>query len=145
MYALMVVKSASRNKISPSSANGASGDPFFRILCVEDDPTMLQMLALGFRRYGFEVITASHGLDAIKQFHAHAGNFAAVLTENNMPKMDGVGFVRFIRALDFKGRVLVMSGCWSISDCRAYQEYKVSGFLSKPFEISTVAAMLLQD
>jgi CheY-like chemotaxis protein len=46
----------------------SSDDPFFRILCVDDNSTMLQMLKLGFGVYGFEVVTASHGIDALMQF-----------------------------------------------------------------------------
>jgi len=119
-------------------------DPFFRILCVDDNSTMLQMLKLGFGVYGFEVVTASHGIDALRQFQANAGNFATILTDVDMPKMNGLEFIRQVRALGYKGRVLVMSGRLSASDLGAYQDCAVSGFLSKPFEVSMVASLLLQ-
>ena len=45
-----------------------------------------------------------------------------------MPKINGLEFVKSVRALDCKGRILVMSGHLSTSECRAYQEYVVSGF-----------------
>ena len=38
-------------------------DPFFHILCVDDNSTMLQMLKLGFGAYGFEVV-----IHAVKVF-----------------------------------------------------------------------------
>jgi CheY-like chemotaxis protein len=120
-------------------------DPFFRILCVDDNPTILQAMKMGFGAYGFEVITASHGLEALVQFQANAGNFALILTDNSMPKMNGLELVKAVRTLDFKGRIFIMSENLSISDCRVYRDYKVNGFLSKPFEISVVATMLLQD
>lgn len=122
----------------------ALDDPFFRILCVDDNPSMLQMLKLGFGVYGFEVTTASHGIDALMQFRANAGNFATILTDNDMPNMNGVEFIKQVRALGYKGRVLVMSGRLTSTACQAYQDLEVSGFLSKPFEISMVATMLLQ-
>ena len=105
---------------------------------------LLQTLAVGFTAYGFEVVTASHGIDALMQFQAHDGNFAAILTDNDMPKMNGPALVKNLRALDYRGRILVMSGRLTASDGRAYQDYAVSGFLSKPFEISMVATMLMQ-
>ncbi len=120
-------------------------DLFFRILCVDDDPTMLQMLKLGFGVYGFEVITASQGIDALMQFRANAGNFQTILSDNSMPNMNGLEFVKQVRALGYKGRILIMSGRLSASECLAYQDYAVSGFLSKPFEISMVATLLLQS
>jgi DNA-binding response OmpR family regulator len=120
-------------------------NPFFRLLCVDDNPMMLQALTLGFRAYGFEVVTASHGIDALMQFQAHAGNFGAVLTDDDMPTMNGVGLVKHLRALGYRGQILVMSGRLTVSGGRAYQDYAISGFLHKPFEISMVATMLMQD
>jgi len=111
---------------------------------VDDNPLLLQTLAVGFTAHDFEVVTASHGIDALMQFQANGGNFAAILTDNDMPRMNGLEFIKQVRAFGYKGRVLVMSGRLSASDCRAYQDYAVSGFLSKPFEISMVATMLMQ-
>lgn len=105
---------------------------------------LLQTLAVGFRACGFEVVTASHGIDALMQFQAHAGDFAAILTDTDMPKMNGPTLVKNLRALDYRGRILVMSGRMSVSDAREYQDLQVSGFLSKPFEVSMVSTMLLQ-
>lgn len=122
----------------------SKNDPFFRLLCVDDNPMMLQALRLGFGAYGFEVVTASHGIDALMQFQAHAGNFGAVLTDNDMPTMNGIALVKHLRAFDYRGRVLVMSGRLTASDGRAYQNYEVSGFLHKPFDVGMVATLLMQ-
>jgi DNA-binding response OmpR family regulator len=116
---------------------------FFRLLCVDDNPALLQALALGFRAHGFEVVTASHGIDALTQFQAHAGNFAAILTDNDMPHMSGPAFVKMVRSLGYRGRILVMSGRLTVADGRAYQDLGVNGFLHKPFEIGMVATLLL--
>jgi two-component system cell cycle sensor histidine kinase/response regulator CckA len=122
----------------------ANDDSFPRLLVVDDNPMLLQTLAVGFRACGFEVVTASHGIDALMQFQAHAGDFAAILTDTDMPKMNGPTLVKNLRALDYRGRILVMSGRMSVSDAREYQDLQVSGFLSKPFEVSMVSTMLLQ-
>lgn len=122
----------------------SQNDPFFRLLCVDDNPALLQALKLGFGAYGFEVVTALHGFDALMRFQAHNGNFAAILTDTNMPNMNGVVLVKYLRVLGYRGPILVMSGGLTVSDGRAYQDYAVSGFLSKPFEISMVATMLMQ-
>jgi DNA-binding response OmpR family regulator len=118
--------------------------PLFRILLVDDNPMLLQTLAVGFTAHDFEVVTASHGIEALMKFQAHAGDFSAILTDNDMPKMNGHTLVKNLRALGYRGRILVMSGSLSVSDSCAYQDLQVSGFLSKPFEISMVAAMLMR-
>ena len=119
-------------------------DPFFRILCVEDNPLLHMPLKIGLRAYGFEVITASHGIDALMQYKAHSGDFSAIVTDNDMPHMNGLEFVRAVREIGFKGRIVVMSGNLKAEDLRAYQDYAISGFFHKPFEISLLATMLLQ-
>jgi DNA-binding NtrC family response regulator len=120
-------------------------DPFFRLLCVDDNIELLQALRRGFGAYGFEVVTAVHGFDALMKFHAHDGNFGAILTDTVMPQMNGIALVKYLRVLGYRGQILVMSGGLTISDGQAYQDYAVSGFLSKPFEIGMVATMLMQD
>ncbi len=114
-----------------------------RILIVDDNPALLQTLAVGFAAYDFEVVTATHGIDALMQFQTNGGNFDAILTDNDMPKMGGSSLVKNLRALGYRGRILVMSGRLTVSDSREYQDLEVSGFLSKPFEISMVATLLM--
>jgi DNA-binding response OmpR family regulator len=103
----------------------------------------LKVLVLGLEAYDFEVVTAIHGDDALAKFHSSTGKFDAVLTDHDMPGMNGLQFVRSLRALGFSGRVVVMSGRLSASDCRAYHDFAVSGFFQKPFEIGLLAEMLL--
>ncbi len=126
----------------PCNLNG--NDPFFRLLCVDDNPMLLHSLKLGFHAYGFEVVTASHGIDALTQFQDHGGNFGAVLTDNDMPKMNGVALVKHLRALGYRGQVLIMSGCMTEMDRHAYYNLEVSGFLHKPFDVGMVATLLMQ-
>jgi DNA-binding response OmpR family regulator len=123
----------------------SAGDPFFRLLCVDDNPMLLQTLALGFRAYGFEVVTAPHGIDGLTQFQAHRGNFGAILTDNDMPRMNGSAFVKMLRMLGYRGQIFIMSGCLTVTERRIYYDLEVTGFLHKPFEISMVAAMLRQE
>ena len=71
---------------------------------------MLGALKMGLGAYGFEVITASHGIDALMQYKAYAGDFSAIVTDNDMPQMNGLELVCFVRKIGFKGRIVVMSG-----------------------------------
>lgn len=116
----------------------------FRILCVDDNPSLHLTLKTGLGIYGFEVTTASHGIDALMQYKAHSGDFSAIITDNDMPQMNGLEFVRSVREIGFKGQIIVMSGNLKPEALRAYQHYNISGFFHKPFEMSLLAEMLLQ-
>ncbi len=120
-------------------------DPFFRVLCVEDNPMFQQMLKLALGTYGLEVITASHGVDALMQYKAHDGQFGSIVSDNDMPEMNGLAFVRSVREMGYKGRIVVMSGRLTVEELKEYETHAISGFFHKPFEISLVATMLLQQ
>ena len=131
-------------KIIPSHANGSPRDPFFRILCVEDNPMFQQMLKIALGIYAFEVITASHGVDALMQYKAHEGQFGGIVSDNDMPHLNGLGFVRSVREMGYKGRIIIMSGRLTVEELQEYEPHAISGFFHKPFEVALLAAMLLQ-
>jgi CheY-like chemotaxis protein len=113
-----------------------------RILCVEDDPRFRSVLATGFEVLGFEVVMAGHGREALIQFRKYAGAFDVILTDNEMPEMDGLELVHEVRMLNFKGRIVVMSGHLSPERLSAFSEHNVNGFFQKPFDIGMLAALL---
>jgi CheY-like chemotaxis protein len=120
-------------------------DSLFRVLCVEDNPTFQHMLKLALGRYGLEVITASHGVDALMQYKAHSGQFASIISDNDLPHMNGLEFVRAVREMGYKGRIVIMSGRLTVEELHAYEPHGISGFFSKPFEVGVLAALLLQS
>jgi len=121
------------------------GDPvpnLARILLVDDDVSLLTLLAMGLKAYGFAVTTAGNGIEALKEYHAHCGNFSSIVTDAHMPQMDGLGFLREVRGIGYKGRVVLMSGHLSVEELRNYAEVNISGFFHKPFEPQMLATML---
>jgi CheY-like chemotaxis protein len=114
-----------------------------QILLVDDNPSLLSALKTSLESYGCKVITASDGMDALTQFKAHPDDFGAIVTDHDMPHMNGAEFVRSVREIGFKGRIVVMSGRLTVKDLRAYQDYAISGFFHKPFKTDLLATMLL--
>jgi DNA-binding NtrC family response regulator len=117
---------------------------FPRILCVDDNSSLLAALQTSLEHYGFEVVTASDGKDALTQFKAHSGDFGAIVTDHDMPHMNGVALVSSVREIGFKGCIVVMSGRLTVMDLRAYEDYAIGGFFHKPFKADLLARMLSQ-
>lgn len=117
--------------------------PYARILCVENDSPVLQTVAEGLKAYPFEVVSAANAGHALSRFFSSLKKFDVVLTDHHMPGMNGLQLVRSLRTMGFKGRVLVMSGNLTASDYRAYQDFSVSVFFQKPFDIGLLAERLL--
>jgi CheY-like chemotaxis protein len=110
-----------------------------RVLCVDDNPQFLGILKAALEHNGFEVITACHGLDALKQFKIHLGIFDAIVTDNEMPQMNGLEFLRCVRKEGFKGHIYVMSGHFKEGELKAYTGLGISGSFQKPFDIKLLS------
>ena len=78
-----------------------------RVLVVDDDPGVREMLMLALRRHGFETDAASDGLEALTLLSDH--RFDAVLTDLQMPRLDGLSLMRKIHAADSDIPVLIQT------------------------------------
>ncbi len=113
-----------------------------RILCVDDNPSLLLTIKAGLTIHGFAVIAAGDGLDALRQFNNHSGQFAAIVTDKDMPKMNGLEFVRAVREQNFVGPVFLISGDLKSRDLDADARQGISGFLQKPFSIKSLISQI---
>ena len=67
-----------------------------KILVVDDCPTTRKLIGLYLKSKGFSVVTAENGLDALEKLAAQDINL--ILSDINMPYMDGIEFVKTLRA-----------------------------------------------
>lgn len=67
-----------------------------KALVVDDARVARRMVGAMLEELGFEVITAEHGQDALDKLH-EAGSVDAIVTDWNMPVMDGVEFAENVR------------------------------------------------
>lgn len=81
------------------------------ILLVDDDPFMLKLLAHQLAQFGLGDVTAcERGHDALVVVEARRGDIELIFCDLQMPKMDGVEFVRQLVRIGFKGRLVLVSG-----------------------------------
>jgi two-component system, chemotaxis family, chemotaxis protein CheY len=67
-----------------------------RIMTVDDSASMRQMVSFTLKGAGYEVIEAIDGSDAIEKMEKHTIHM--LITDINMPNLDGIGLVRKVRA-----------------------------------------------
>ena len=67
------------------------------ILIVDDSSSMRIVVKIALERAGYEVLEASDGLEAIEKLEK-AGRVNLILSDVNMPRMDGFEFVRKVKA-----------------------------------------------
>lgn len=92
------------SKAADSQAPNRSGAPL--ILLVDDSPIILKNTMISLQRHGYNVVTASNGQEAYDALKVYAvnknimNNLAAIVTDLEMPKMDGFTLIKNIRQID---------------------------------------------
>ncbi len=106
-----------------------------RILAVEDETAVAQLLALILCGPTSKVTTACNGEEALAKMAASARPFDIVITDHCMPQMTGLKLVRELRARDFGGKIAVLSAHLTDENIQAYKALSVDLMLSKPFDV----------
>jgi len=112
------------------------------ILSVDDSASALQMVKLTLTGAGYQVVQAANGADGLAK--ARAGSVDMVLTDVNMPVMDGLTLIRELRKLPtFKGIPIVF--LTTESDAAMKQQAKAAGatgWITKPFQQDQLLAVV---
>jgi two-component system chemotaxis response regulator CheY len=105
-----------------------------KILTVDDSRTMRDMLRLALTSAGFEVVQAVDGLDGLGALERE--NPEIVITDINMPKMDGFGFIEGARKIDrFRALPILVLTTESDSDKKMRaKKAGATGWIVKPFD-----------
>jgi two-component system chemotaxis response regulator CheY len=71
-------------------------------LVVDDSLSIRQMLAFTLQQAGFTVLQGANGVEGLQQlqFPLNKGRVDLIITDLNMPQMDGITFIRSLRAVD---------------------------------------------
>ena len=112
------------------------------ILTVDDSPSIRQMLAYVLSSSGYNVIEAADGEEGLALAKANAVDL--VLTDHNMPKMDGVTLTRALRALPAYRKVPIMMLSTESSPTlkQAGRDAGATGWMVKPFDPDKLLEML---
>jgi len=107
-----------------------------RILLVDDEAPLLELLKRYLERLGYEVEACLTPADALKSFDLDPSRYELVLTDLTLPGMSGDEMIAQMRARSPKLRVIVSSGY-------PYEpKGKRTAFLQKPFLPKMLAALI---
>ena len=112
------------------------------ILAVDDSASMRQMVSFTLRNAGFDVVEAVDGQDAFEK--ARTRNFDLVLTDQNMPRLDGIGLTKQLRGHpNFKATpILILTTESSDEMKQAGRSAGATGWLVKPFDPSKLIEVI---
>jgi two-component system chemotaxis response regulator CheY len=104
------------------------------ILAVDDSASIRQMVAFTLKGAGYDVVEAVDGQDGLDKAKSKSINL--VLTDQNMPKMDGLTLIKSLRALpQYKAVPILMLTTEAGDDMKAQGKAAgATGWLVKPFD-----------
>jgi len=111
-----------------------------RVLVVDDDPGLRKLCRRLLANEGWHVTVVEHGRAAVQAIQGASEPFDCVVSDVNMPELDGYGLLREIRQSDTDLPVLLMTGDPSLDGAvRAIDQGAVS-YLAKPFDQEAMAS-----
>jgi len=111
-----------------------------KIAIVEDDINMRKSLEIAMGDFKeFEIKTFKNAVDALKKLD---DSFDLIITDINMPKMDGI---EFIKELNGKYEIIIMTGNATLTRAIESIHLGVKDFLLKPFEIDSLIEAIKRE
>lgn len=112
------------------------------ILAVDDSVSMRQLVAFTLKEAGFQVVEAVDGEDGLRK--AQSTQADLVLTDVNMPKMDGIELIRNLRQLPaYRFTPMLLLTTESANDKKAEGKAAgATGWIVKPFNPEQLVATI---
>ena len=105
-----------------------------RILVVDDDPVIVELLRVNFEIEGFEVVSAADGREGLDRARSEQPD--VVVSDIMMPRLDGLQMLRQLRADPTTARlpVILLSAKAQNADVQQGMELGAADYVTKPFD-----------
>lgn len=113
-----------------------------RILAVDDSPTIRALVSRALKAAGFEVFLASDGVEGVGALEDADPHL--IITDINMPRLDGFGLIESVRAnADYGGVPILVLTTESGADLKARARAAgATGWIVKPFDDAQLISII---
>lgn len=147
-FTVMLPLTAAAQEAAPKKEGGAGPDlRGKKLLLAEDNEINMEITAEFLAQMGAEVVQAWDGQEAVERFAASApGELSAILMDMQMPRLDGCGASRAIRAMErpdaAKIPIIAVTANAFAEDIERIREAGMNGHVTKPLEIEKLQRAL---
>ena len=125
---------------APAPPLEISTSPALRILVVEDEELVREVLEVYLSEDHHTVTTAVNGREGLEKFRE--GKFDLVMTDRSMPEMNGDAFAAAIKALRPRQPVLLLTGFGDLMNGAGERPPGVDLVVTKPFTLTSLRAAI---
>ena len=108
------------------------------VLVVDDESSIREITQQTLEAFGYRVIAAADGAEAVALYAMQSQEIAAVLTDMMMPVMDGPATINVIRRINPAAKIIAASGIDSKDTLNRIGTAGVEHFLAKPYTAETL-------
>jgi CheY-like chemotaxis protein len=112
------------------------------ILVVDDEDLVRRTAATTLARYGYTILEACNGREAIEKFQSASREIALVVLDLSMPVMSGEECLRQLKKIKADVPVLLSSGFGETEAARRFQSAGVASYLQKPYTAQHLAELV---
>ena len=121
---------------NPESSARASTKSSLNVLIVDDEPRVLEVVSAYLRCDGHSVSTAASGREGLEKFRRN--QFDLVVLDRVMPEMSGDQTARFIKQVNERIPVIMLTGFGALIEVKGSQPAAVDVVLNKPVTIDVL-------
>ena len=114
-----------------------------KILCVEDEPQALAQLKLSLESFCKELYCAKDGMDALDILEERT--IDVVITDLNMPRLDGLGLLDIIKQKYKKTAVIIVTAHSESNYLLKAIELKADGYILKPLNLQELFSLIIKN
>jgi DNA-binding response OmpR family regulator len=115
--------------------------PVARLLVIDDDPDILQLLKIGLQNNGFLVDAFTNPKEALQSFKSNAKEYCLVLSDFRMPEFSGIELAKEVRGINSDVKIVIITA-FEIMDNVSLSLY-VDGLVRKPIRIKKLTDKIL--
>lgn len=112
------------------------------VLVVDDEPSVRQITRQTLEAFGYRVVTARDGAEAVSVFAQQHREVSVVLTDMMMPIMDGLALIQVLLRIQPEVRVIAASGLNANGRTAKAADLGIRHFLAKPYTTEVLLRML---
>ncbi len=112
------------------------------ILLVDDEISILDITKETLETYGFTVILAHDGAEAVGMYARNKEEIALVITDMMMPVMDGISTIRALRKINPEVKIIASSGYLEDAKIAQFIDNTMEAFLHKPYTAEQLLSLI---
>lgn len=126
-------RNSSSNGLSTPLSQFADGGRQCTVLIIEDEPVVRHLVRRTLEAVGYQVLEAEDGVEGLSLVEQHSSEIDLVLTDIEMPRLDGISVARAVAAKYPRIGVVCMSGRLAEDSFQERFGHPLPPFLAKPF------------